>query len=34
MVPAPYGVGPFGQSYLLIDFGEDAAENRFYAAVV
>lgn len=28
----PYGMGPFGQSYLLIDFGEDAAEHRFYTA--
>ncbi|MBZ5510516.1 MAG: hypothetical protein LAN70_05025 [Acidobacteriia bacterium] len=28
----PYGVGPYGQPYLLIDFGEQAAEHRFYPA--
>ncbi len=28
----PFGVGPFGRSYLLIDFGEDAAEHRWMPA--
>ena len=29
---APYGMGLYGQPYLLIDFGEDASEHRFYTA--
>lgn len=27
-----YGVGPYGRAYLLIDFGEDAAEHRWLPA--
>jgi len=28
----PYGVGPFGASYLLIDYGVDAGEQRYKTA--
>lgn len=28
----PYGVGPYGKGYLVIDCGEDAAENRWLPA--
>lgn len=28
----PFGIGPYGQGYLLIDFGEGAAEHRYKTA--
>ena len=29
----PYGVGPYGSGYLLLDFGEEAAEHRYLPAL-
>lgn len=29
----PYGVGPFGKGYLLIDYGEGAGEHRWQTAL-
>ena len=29
----PYGIGPFGEPYLLIDYGEGAAEHRWKTAI-
>ena len=28
----PYGIGPFGKSYLLIDWGEAAGDQRWKTA--
>jgi hypothetical protein len=25
----PFGIGPYGQSYLLIDYGNEAADARW-----
>jgi hypothetical protein len=29
----PYGFGPYGSGYLLIDYGEEAAEQRYLTAL-
>jgi hypothetical protein len=28
----PYGIGPFGKSYLRIDYGEEAVDQRWKSA--
>lgn len=28
----PFGIGPFGASYLLIDYGTDAGDDRYKTA--